>query len=208
VHVREASAGANAIEAAYDIMQALHDVEARWNEERHRYPHFEHVEHPINLNIGKIEGGDWPSSVPAWCTFDVRVATYPGQNLSVAKTEIEQAVRTAARGNRFLANHPPEIVYHGFEAEGYVLGGAEAAEASLSRAHGLAFDGKKLEGIASTGTTDARFFGLYANIPALVYGPYADNIHGFDERVDIDSVRRITQAMALFIADWCGLAPV
>ena len=30
------------------------------------HPAFAGIEHPINLNIGKIEGGDWASSVPAW----------------------------------------------------------------------------------------------------------------------------------------------
>ena len=208
VHVAQAGTGSNAIEAAYELMQALHEVEARWNAARHRQPHFRDVEHPINLNVGRIEGGDWPSSVPAWCTFDVRVALYPGQNIEVAKSEIEAALRTASRGNRFLANHPPEIVYHGFEAEGYVLSGAELAEAILTQAHGLAFEGAPLAAVSSTATTDARFFGLYANIPALVYGPHAESIHGFDERVDLDSVRRITQSMTLFIADWCGVAAI
>jgi acetylornithine deacetylase len=55
------------------------------------------------------------------------------------------------------------------------------------------------------GTTDARFFGLYAGIPALVYGPKSLNIHGFDERVELESMRRVTQSIALFVADWCGL---
>ena len=54
-------------------------------------------------------------------------------------------------------------------------------------------------------TTDARFFGLYADTPALVYGPRAEAIHGFNERVELESVRRVTQATALLIADWCGL---
>ena len=56
-----------------------------------------------------------------------------------------------------------------------------------------------------TATTDARFFGLYADTPALVYGPTAESIHGFNERVDLESTRRVTQSIALFIADWCGL---
>jgi len=30
-------------------------------------------------------------------------------------------------------------------------------------------------------------------------------VHGFDERVNLPSVRRLTADMALFIADWCGL---
>lgn len=204
VHVREASAGANAIEAAYGLMEALHGLEARWNARKADYPPFADVEHPINLNIGRIAGGDWPSSVPAWCTFDVRVAIYPGQSIAEAKAEIEATIRDAARANRFLANSPPEIVYHGFEAEGYVLEGGEEAVALLAEAHAEA-TGRKLEEVATTGTTDARFFGLYAGIPALVYGPTADSIHGFDERVDLESVRRCTQAMALFVAGWCGL---
>ncbi len=207
VHVREARAGANAIEAAYGLMSALHELEERWNARRDQYPHFAEIDHPINLNVGKIAGGDWPSSVPAWCTFDVRVAIFPGQDIAEAKREIEDAIRDAARSNRFLANNPPEISYHGFEAEGYVLSDAEAPVALLGEAHRTAF-GTELEEIATTGTTDARFFGLYAATPALVYGPRADSIHGFDERVELDSVRRCTQAMTLFIAEWCGLEKV
>ena len=207
VHVREARAGANAIEAAYGLMQALHALEERWNARRGEYPPFAEVEHPINLNVGKIAGGDWPSSVPAWCTFDVRVAIYPGQEIADAKREIEETIRDAARGNRFLANNPPDIIYHGFEAEGYVLRDADEPVALLEKAHQAAF-GAPLQELATTGTTDARFFGLYAATPALVYGPHADSIHGFDERVDLESVRRCTQAMALFIADWCGLERV
>jgi acetylornithine deacetylase len=64
-----------------------------------------------------------------------------------------------------------------------------------------------MEERALTGTTDARFFGLYAKMPALVYGPIAENIHGFDERVDLQSCKDVTKAIALFIADWCGLRP-
>jgi acetylornithine deacetylase len=43
-------------------------------------------------------------------------------------------------------------------------------------------------------------------MPALVYGPRTEFIHGFDERVDLRSLRNITKAMVLFIAEWCGLA--
>jgi acetylornithine deacetylase len=185
-------------------MQALHRLTDRWNANRHT--EFAHVDHPINMNIGRIEGGDWASSVPAWCTFDVRIAVYPGQNLQEARLEIEAALREAAAGNRFLANSPPKVTYNGFLAEGYVLQGAEEPEAVLDAAHHHVFKAP-LQRQASTATTDARFFGLYADIPALVYGPISRSIHGFDEKVDIDSVRQITQAMTLFLADWCGLQP-
>ncbi len=164
------------------------------------------MEHPINLNIGRIEGGDWPSSVPAWCVFDVRIATYPGQSLTEAREEIEACIRGAAQDNPFLADYPPEITYHGFLAEGYVLQNDEAPTRVLAAAHQAAY-GRPLRETATTATTDARFYGLYADIPALVYGPNSQNIHGFNERVELESVRRNTQAIALFIAEWCGLEP-
>lgn len=206
VHVREASHGVNAIEAALRLIEALRGLEAAWNARRADFPPFGEVEHPINLNVGKIAGGDWASSVPAWCNFDVRVAIYPGQSIRDAKREIEETIRAAARATPFLSNHPPEIIYNGFEAEGYVVRNAEAPVRVLGDAHRRAF-GKDLVEIATTGTTDGRFFGLYAGFPALVYGPNSDAIHGFDERLDLESMRRVTQAMTLFIADWCGLQP-
>ena len=49
---------------------------------------------------------------------------------------------------------------------------------------------------------------LYAGLPALVYGPQSDDVHGFDERVNLESIRKITQSTALFIAEWCGLEKV
>ncbi len=206
VHVAFAGEGSNAIEAAYTIMQALHGLEAEWNSRKADYPPYESVEHPINLNVGRIEGGDWASSVPAWCTFDVRVAIFPGQSIEDAKREIEETIRKASRKSAFLQNNPPEIVYNGFEAEGYVLKGAEAPVGVLADAHRRVF-GEPLNEAASTATTDARFFGLYGDTPALVYGPRSEFIHGFDERVDLQSLRRVTKAMTLFIADWCGLEP-
>jgi acetylornithine deacetylase len=202
VHVSVAGTGANAIEAAYPIMKALHELEAQWNADRHAA--FHAVNHPLNFVVSRIEGGDWTSSVPAWCTFDMRIGIYPGMELAKVRATVEQTVANAARNDSYLSNSPPEIVYHGFQAEGYVLENADEPIGVLERAHAAA-SGAALERHAITGTTDARFFGLYAGIPALVYGPTSESIHGYDERVDIASTKRVTQAIALFVAEWCGL---
>ncbi|WP_311199282.1 ArgE/DapE family deacylase [Leisingera caerulea] len=207
-HVAYAGSGANAIEAAFPLIRALHEMEHRWNAAGNRPADYAHMDHALNLNVGKIEGGDWTSSVPAWCVFDVRMAIFPGQPIDAAKAEIEQVIMDAARENDFLRNALPEIVYHGFQAEGYALlqdssAKAASAIAALDQAHQSA-TGEALAREAITATTDARFFGLYADTPALVYGPRAEAIHGFNERVDLESVRRVTKATAMFIADWCG----
>ena len=211
-HVAYAASGANAIEAAIPLFEALHLLERRMNAQECRHHDYAGHSHALNLNIGKIEGGDWASSVPAWCVFDVRMGVFPGQNLDDMRRMIEQAIFDAARNHPFLASNRPEVVYNGFAAEGYSFkddqsAAARAALAALDRAHSFVV-GKPLEHEAITATTDARFFGLYADTPALVYGPRAEAIHGFNERVDLESVRRITQSTALFIADWCGLEEV
>ena len=65
--------------------------------------------------------------------------------------------------------------------------------------------GCAIKNYASTATTDARFFQIYGNIPATCYGPKAERIHGIDERVSIASMMEVTEVLALFIADWCGV---
>ena len=204
VHVREAGAGANAIEACFPVIQALRRLEAEWNSRKSGMKHFDTLDHPINFNVGKIAGGDWASSVPAWCSFDCRIAIYPGWNPRDAANEIEAAVRDAARKSPFLANNPPEVEWNGFFAEGYVLEEGSEAERVLGRAHARAY-GKSLESFVTPGYLDGRVFVLYEGIPCLVYGPYSENIHAFDERVSLASVKRVTGSIALFIAEWCGL---
>lgn len=212
VHVAYAGSGSNAIEAAIPLIEALHKMEARWNLPGRRHGAYHDHDHALNLNIGKIEGGDWASSVPAWCVFDVRMGLFPGQDLDEAKRDIEAVLMEAAKTHPFLQNNKPEIVYHGFQAEGYALSDHRSATGgrALSTLEGAhhSVTGKALDKVAITATTDARFFGLYADTPALVYGPHAEAIHGFNERVDLESVRQVTQATALFIADWCGLEDV
>jgi acetylornithine deacetylase len=207
VHVREMGAGANAIDAAYRVIAALRRLEAEWNARKAGREHFEEEPHPINLNIGRIEGGDWASSVPSWCRLDCRIAIYPGTSAQEAAREIEKAVADFARTDKLLANNPPHVVFNGFTAEGYVLAPGSEAEAVLARSHQVA-TGKQLESFMSAAYLDARVYALYDKVPTLCYGPSSRGVHGVDECVSLPSVQRITAAMTLFIAEWCGVEPL
>ena len=204
VHVREMATGANAIDAAYRVVGELRKLEAEWNTRKAGRPHFETEEHPINLNIGRIEGGDWASSVPAWCRLHCRIAIYPGETAEAAAREIRERIAAFSRNDPYFANSPPQVNFHGFHAEGYVLEPGSEAEAVLGRAHEAA-TGQKLQSFMTAGYLDTRVHALYDKIPALCYGPITQNIHGFDERCSVSSLKRITTAMALFTAEWCGV---
>jgi acetylornithine deacetylase len=67
---------------------------------------------------------------------------------------------------------------------------------------------RPLESSLATAYLDARVYAVYDGIPALNYGCFAENYHGFDERVDLASLQRTTEVIALFIAEWCGLETI
>ncbi|MEE3101274.1 MAG: ArgE/DapE family deacylase [Pseudomonadota bacterium] len=204
VHVSVAGEGSNAITAAFDMINAVKGLEIIWNERAKEHPNFVDVVHPLNFNPGKIAGGDWASSVPAWCDVDCRIGVLPGWDLADCRREIEDCITAAARQHPFLANSPPEVVWNGFMSEGWVLEGAEEPEAEFKATWGEVFGDEPLIEGNNTGLTDTRFYPYYG-VPAVCWGPKGLNVHGFDEKVDLASVKKATEMMALFIARWCGL---
>jgi acetylornithine deacetylase len=196
-HAGEAGDGANAIEASYRVIEGLRGLEADLNASPP--PLFAAHPHPINLNVGQIRGGDWPSTVAGECLTHFRLALYPGERVEALKERVERTVAEVPVGSyRF------EVLYDGFQCEGYELAHDAPLVTALSdacvRATGVA---PPL--FASTATTDARSFHLYGDTPAVCFGPVAEGEHGVDERVYLPSVTRTAQALALFIADWCGI---
>jgi acetylornithine deacetylase len=204
VHVFEAGSGSNAITAAYHLIHSLENLEAAWNERARSDRHFKAVTHPINFNPGIIKGGDWASSVPAWCNVDCRIAILPGWSVAECQAEILRHVAAASREHRFLANNPPELEWSGFLSEGYELKDSADAEAAFARAYGPVYGGA-VKDLVFTALTDTRFYGLNYGIPSLCFGASGAAMHGFNEYVDLASLRKSTKTMALFIAEWCGV---
>ena len=204
VHVFEAGSGSNAITAAYHLIHSLEKLEADWNERARSDRHFKALTHPINFNPGIIKGGDWASSVPAWCNVDCRIAILPGWSVAECQAEILRHVAAASREHRFLANNPPEVEWSGFLSEGYELKDSADAEEAFARAYGPVYGGA-VEDLVFTALTDTRFYGLNYGIPSLCFGASGAAMHGFNEYVDLDSLRKSTKTMALFIAEWCGV---
>lgn len=203
-HVLDTSAGINAIEAAYSLFDALRGLEAEWNEPAHRHALYRDHAHPVNFNLGRIEGGDWTSSVPCTATIDIRVGFYPGMTLSAVKAALEGRIDEAVRTRRELKGARVEIEYRGFQAEGCVMATDTPLMTTLSAAH-QRIAGAPIETMASTATTDARFFELYGKVPATCYGAIGGGYHGIDEWVSIDSMMQVAEVLALFVAEWCGL---
>ncbi|HEU4656562.1 MAG TPA: ArgE/DapE family deacylase [Capillimicrobium sp.] len=197
---RASRLGHNAIDAAYGILAELRELERELNADPPAP--YDAFEHPINLNPGIVAGGDWTSTVAAACTLSCRLATYPGEDPSALREQVEAAVERAAARDPFLAAHPPRVRYDGFTCEGSVVSAGEpvvqALAAAYERVHG---ERPRLE--ATTATTDARHF-IRSGIPAICFGPRAEEIHGIDERVSLSSMVECARVLAHFVVDWCG----
>jgi len=202
-HVYEARAGVNAIEKCIPLITALRELEAEMNQEVH--PIYEGIAHPINLNIGIIKGGDWPSTVPAAAEFHCRLSFYPGITYNQTRQRIVDAVAQAIRADAWLAANPPQVEFYGFRSEGHIADRSRPAFRTLNDCHREIF-GRDAEDSISTATTDVRAYHHYAGAPATCYGPVAENIHAANERVKIESIIHTAKAYALYLARWCGLA--
>ena len=200
-HVGDAGVGVNAIEAAFPVIAELRVLEAELNE-RPPAP-YDELTHPVNLNVGVIEGGDWPSTVAAECSLSCRLALYPGQAVDELKARVEAAVARAAAAHPYLGAHPPRVRYDGFAGQGVEVPEDAPLVEAVSAAHERVA-GEPAVRIATTATTDARVF-VASGIPAVCYGPWAERIHGVDERVHLPSVLTTAQALALLVRDWCGV---
>jgi acetylornithine deacetylase len=199
-HAGDAPIGLNAIEASYPVISALRALEAELNVAPPAP--YDVYEHPINLNIGMIRGGDWPSTVAAESVLHCRLALFPGASVDELKVRVEAAVAGAAAG--LAGGFEARVVYDGFACEGYTLEPDAPLVAALGDAAERVIAARPAL-IASTATTDARSFALYAGTPAVCFGPHAESIHSVDERVSLPSVLQTAQALALFIDGWCGL---
>ena len=64
------------------------------------------------------------------------------------------------------------------------------------RAAHEAVTGHKAQERILPAVTDCRFYGRYYDIPSLCYGPTGHESHGFDEYVELGSVKQTTIAIA------------
>lgn len=201
-HVQTATAGVNAVEACYPLMEALHRLEAELNQGARPEAYRQHL-HPLNLNIGILKGGDWPSTVPADAEFHARLSYFPGDSYTAVQARILAAIGAQARKDPWLARHPPTVEFYGFRSDGHHVSRNAPALKTLNACH-RALSGRDAAAYVSTCTTDLRAFAGFGKGQATCFGPVAERIHADNERVSLESVRHVLRTYALFLARWCG----
>ena len=205
-HAGDAADGANAIEASLRGDRGAARARGRAQRRRSRRSYAAYP-HPINLNVGMIRGGDWPSTVAGECLTHFRLALFPGERVADLRAARRADRRRRRREPPELARLRIEVLYDGFQCEGYELAPDAPLVTGLLATPARARPARRPPLFASTATTDARTFQLYGDTPAVCFGPRRRE-RARRRRARPPAVGHETaQAIALFIADWCGVKP-
>jgi acetylornithine deacetylase len=186
-HASNADRGANPIEAAYPVIQALHCLEAELNADPE--PEVAGLDQPYLLNVGALHAGDWASMTPGRATLDVRL----GFPIRLEPAEAQERLAAAVRA----ADSSAAVEFRGFRARGYSFDPESPFVRLLGDCHEEVRGGRPRPD-PSRATTDLRFF----EGQAVCYGPTGENLHGVDEWVDLESIADVATVIALLIRRW------
>jgi acetylornithine deacetylase len=201
-HAGWAWKGVNAIVKTVPIIQALSELDAELNAAIH--PVWEGINHPINLNMGVIQGGDWPSTVPGACELHCRVGFFPDMTLEELRAKIEAAIDSAADSDDWLREHRPSVTYDGFQTNGVILPDDAAFLPVLIDAY-HEVTGGTMEARVGTAVNDMRYY-IFDGTPATCFGAAGGNGHAADEWLDLAPMAPAAKTIGAFMLEWCGVA--
>jgi acetylornithine deacetylase len=161
------------------------------------------AQNPYNVNLGRVAGGDWTSTVASSASFDVRLGFPRGWTPDRAEAELRRVITAFAETEGFPI--PPRVTLTGFRASGYLLEADSPLIRDLAAAHRDAH-GQDPEVFTLGSTTDARVYLNDFGIPAVCYGAVAHGMHGIDESVELQSIVDAARTLARFLLIRFGAA--
>jgi acetylornithine deacetylase len=195
--------GVNAIEKAMVAMTKLQDLEKARNL-KITDPLYSKIPIPIPINIGKINSGEWPSSVPDIAVIEGRMGVAPDEDMKSAEKELELCMKKAAEKDDWLKKNPPQVEWFGGR---WIPGNLEENHPLMSVLSESfeAVKGKQPVVEASPWGTDGGILSRIGDTPVVVFGPgVTEAAHDVNEYIPIQEVFDAAEIIALAIMDWCG----
>ena len=203
VHMGKIREGVSAIDETYGLIQIWRRLEERIIAESSDQPLFAMYEQPVQMNVGLMDAGEWPSTVPARSVIEGGFGFLPNRSMETIKRELREAIER--EGDEWLRSHYtlefPKLHNDAFETP---------LDHPLVRELSQALTEMELDG-TPTGwivSCDARLFAKVGGMPTVVFGAGTLNdAHSDRESVRMGDVVRAAEVLTHFMARWCG-APV
>ncbi|KZE66027.1 acetylornithine deacetylase [Fictibacillus phosphorivorans] len=193
--------GVSAIEKAGVVLSAIKDLETVRNK-RITDPLYKDIPIPVPINVGKIGGGNWPSSVPDSVELEGRIGVAPNETLEDVKAELESYLSNLS--DSWLKDNPITIEWFGAQ---WLPGLIETDHPLMNILR------KNFEGVtgnepiieASPWGTDGGLLSQVGDTPSIVFGPGVTAVaHYPNEYIEITKIIETAEIIALTIYDWCG----
>ncbi len=188
--------GVSTIEKYLDIHKTLLQLERERNSEI-EHPLFGKFALPYPLNIGRVQAGNWSSSVPEELVFEGRIGVAMGEDSESVRLQFEQTLKNLSGADPWLSNHPLEIVWSGGQFDSGEIP-MDHYLVKLCEQCVLDLTGNIPEIEGAPYGSDLRLFVNMGGIPALLFGPGDSNVaHMPDEFVDVQEVILAARAYIL-----------
>jgi acetylornithine deacetylase len=195
--------GVSAVEKFIPLYEALMDLERVRNRDV-RHPLYDGYKQPYALCVGRVQAGDWASTVPEWLSFEGRYGVAVGEELAAARRLLEETVARAAQADPWLRGHPPRVEWWG----------GQFAPASIPADHPLVetvcdayhdASGRDARVAGMTYGADMRLLVNEGGTPAVLFGPGdVRQAHRTDEYVPVSDLVAAARTLALTTLRFCG----
>ncbi len=201
-HAATPYAGSSAIDSYVRLHMGLQSLQAERN--RIVEPLMREYPVPYPLVIGRVQAGDWSSSVPDRLVAEGRLGLRIEEDPAAARAELEQWIGVVAEGDPYLRDHPPVVTWSGGQFGGGAFPAGHPLAGVVAGAHADVTGGPAPRERGVPYGSDLR---LYAGggIPTLHYGPGDVRLaHGPEEAVEVDEVVRVVETLVLTALRTCG----
>ncbi|GIN62839.1 acetylornithine deacetylase [Robertmurraya siralis] len=197
--------GVSAIEKSMSVMNHILQLEKIRNE-RVQDPLYNQIPIPFPINIGKISGGDWPSSVADFVQIEGRIGVSPEETMDEAKEEMAKWIERLKEIDPWFEEYPPQLEWFGARW----LPGAIEQEHKLmnilvEKFQDVLDEEPVIE--ASPWGTDGGLLTAIGDTPTIVFGPGVTELaHHSDEYIEIEKIFIAAEIIALTLLEWCEIA--
>ncbi|WP_434606709.1 M20 family metallopeptidase [Pseudomonas sp. R1-7] len=199
VHMGSDADGLSAINVAVRLIEELKTLEQEMLADAIADSAFSIWKRPLQINIGKIIGGEWPGSVPEKCKLLFNVGFLPKYSIPEIERVIENRVgslentfpgvkicynfRSGLRNKAYLASDNNQMLRHLSE--------------SVSEARSIS---RQAPVYAWRASCDARHYAHEANIPTAIFGAGSlGEAHSSYERIEIRQMYVGIKALSIFL---------
>ncbi|WP_100372862.1 peptidase [Bacillus sp. FJAT-45037] len=196
--------GVSAIEKSLLVVDHIRELETGRNK-RIIDPLYKTIPIPVPINIGKISGGEWPSSVADLVTMEGRFGVAPEESLEEAKAEMKEWLKRLPEKDDWFIEHPVSLEWFGARW----LPGSLEVEHELMQLLTKQFEnvtGSSPIVEASPWGTDGGLLSNIGNIPCVVFGPgVTAKAHFPNEYIELEQIFICAKVIAETVIAWCGV---